>query len=205
MILETLCSIGFVASWLSACTPPATSVVGYVEGEYVQIAPIDVARIVALNVRRGDLVKAGETIGSVEATDAEIAVRNAEGALAQAKAELANILYGRRPEEIAAIQATLDAAKVQTEDNKRLRWYWVDRNGDGEATAAEVTVETAPEIWGSGHAWIGDDFTWYTPRVNTWLDHAGPTVVRVKEWLPGGAPVNSVRLTSWPRLFWTDM
>ena len=103
MILETLCAIGFVASWLSACAPPAASVVGYVEGEYVQIAPIEVARIVALDVRRGDLVKAGETIGAVEATDAEIAVRNAEGALAQAQAELANILYGRRPEEIAAI------------------------------------------------------------------------------------------------------
>ena len=33
MILEALCSIGFVASWLSACAPPATAVVGYVEGE----------------------------------------------------------------------------------------------------------------------------------------------------------------------------
>ena len=32
-------------------------------------------------------------------------MRNAEAALAQAKAELANILYGRRPEEIAAIEA----------------------------------------------------------------------------------------------------
>ena len=89
MILEPLCSIGFVASWLSACAAPAVSVVGYVEGEYVQIAPIEVARIVALDVRRGDLVKAGETIGAVEATDAEIAVRNAEGALAQAQAERA--------------------------------------------------------------------------------------------------------------------
>ena len=64
-------------------------------------------------------MKAGEPIGAVETTDAEIAVHNAEGALAQAQAELANILYGRRPEEIAAIEATLDAAKVQTEDNKR--------------------------------------------------------------------------------------
>ena len=50
MILETLYSIGFVASWLSACAPPTASVVGYVEGEYVQIAPIDVARIVSLDV-----------------------------------------------------------------------------------------------------------------------------------------------------------
>ena len=33
---NALCSIGFVASWLSACAPPAAAVVGYVEGEYVQ-------------------------------------------------------------------------------------------------------------------------------------------------------------------------
>ena len=147
MILETLCSIGFVASWLSACSPPAASVVGYVEGEYVQIAPIDVARIVALDVRRGDLVKAGETIGSVEATDAEIAVHNAEGALAQAQAELANILYGRRPEEIAAIQATLDAAKVQTEDNKRSLDRERDLNARGFAPQADLDrAQTAYDV-----------------------------------------------------------
>ena len=147
MILATLCSIGFIASWLSACAPPAASVVGYVEGEYVQIAPIDVARIVALNVRRGDLVKAGETIGSVEATDAEIAARYAEGALAQAKAELANILYGRRPEEIAAIQATLDAAKVQTEDNKRSLERERDLNARGFAPQADLDrAQTAYDV-----------------------------------------------------------
>ena len=147
MILETLCSIGFVASWLSACAPPATSVVGYVEGEYVQIAPIEVARIVSLDVRRGDLVKAGETIASVEATDAEIAVRNADGALAQAQAELANILYGRRPEEIAAIQATLDAAKVQTEDNQRSLDRVRDLNARGFAPQADLDrAQTAYDV-----------------------------------------------------------
>ena len=147
MILETLCSIGFVASWLSACAPPSTSVVGYVEGEYVQIAPIEVARIVALDVRRGDLVKAGETIGAVEATDAEIAVRNAEGALAQAQAELANILYGRRPEEIAAIQATLDAAKVQTADNQRSLDRERDLNARGFAPQADLDrAQTAYDV-----------------------------------------------------------
>jgi HlyD family secretion protein len=147
MILETLCSIGFVASWLSACESPAASVVGYVEGEYVQIAPIEVARIVALDVRRGDLVKAGETIGSVEATDAVIAVSNTEGALAQAKAELANILYGRRPEEIAAIEASLDAAKLQSEDNKRSLDRARDLNTRGFAPQADLDrAQTAYDV-----------------------------------------------------------
>ena len=70
-------------------------------------------------VRRGDMLKAGDRIATLETTDAEIAVRNAEAALAQANADLANILYGRRPEEIAAIEANLNAAQVQQDDAQR--------------------------------------------------------------------------------------
>ncbi len=147
MILEALCSIGFVASWLTACAPANAAVVGYVEGEYVAIAPIDVARIVSLGVRRGDWVKAGDLIGAVESTDAEIAVRNAEGQLAQAKAELANILYGRRPEEIAAIEASLNAAKVQTDDAKRSLDRKRDLNTRGFAPQADLdAAQTAYDV-----------------------------------------------------------
>jgi HlyD family secretion protein len=147
MILESLCSIGWLAGWLSACAAPTASVVGYVEGEYVQIAPIEVARIVALEARRGDRVKAGQTIGSVEATDAVIAVSNAEGALAQAKAELANLRYGRRPEEIAAIEASLDAAKLQSEDNKRALDRARELNGRGFAPQADLDrAQTAYDV-----------------------------------------------------------
>jgi HlyD family secretion protein len=147
MILETFCSYGFIAAWLSACAPAPAAVVGYVEGEYVEIAPIDVARIETLTVKRGDLVTAGETIGALETTDARIAVSNAEGALAQAKSDLANMLYGRRPEEIAAIEATLAAAKVQTEDNKRSLDRKVDLNARGFAPQADVdAAQTAYDV-----------------------------------------------------------
>ena len=61
-------------------------------------------------MRRGDVLKAGETIARLETADAEIALRNAEAALAQAKADLANLQKGRRPEEIAALEATLKCA-----------------------------------------------------------------------------------------------
>jgi len=147
MMLGALCSIGFLASWLSFCPAPSASVVGYVEGEYVQIAPIDVARIVALDVRRGDFVTAGQTIASVETADAEIAVRNAEGALAEAKAGLANILYGRRPEEIAAIQASLDAARTQTDDAKRTLDRARELNTRGFAPQADLDrAQTAYDV-----------------------------------------------------------
>ena len=119
MILETICAVALIAKILPACAPPVNAAVGYIEGEYVNVAPIEVARVANEYVRRGDKLKAGDRIATLETTDAEIAVRNAEAALAQANADLANILYGRRPEEIAAIEANLKAAQVQQDDAQR--------------------------------------------------------------------------------------
>ena len=119
MIREAICGLTFLAKLLPFCGPPANTAVGYIEGEYVNVAPIDVARITTEYVRRGDTLKAGDRIATLETTDAEIAVRNAEAALGEAQAQLSNILYGKRPEEIAAIAADLDAARVQRDDAQR--------------------------------------------------------------------------------------
>jgi HlyD family secretion protein len=147
MILETLCAFQLIAALLPACAPAAPVAVGYVEGEYVQIAPIDTARILALSVRRGDLVKSGDPIARVEAEDAEIAVRNAEGQVAQSEAEYANIIYGRRPEEIAAIEAQLNSANVQMEDARRSLERKHDLHTRGFAPQSEFdAAETAYDV-----------------------------------------------------------
>jgi HlyD family secretion protein len=115
MTLASLCAFG----WLSAlpfCAPSEEAVIGYVEGEYVAVAPIDVARIEAESVRRGDVLKAGEPIAQLEWADAKIALRNAEATLAQSQSDLANLKKGRRPEEIDALQASLKGAEVSAED-----------------------------------------------------------------------------------------
>ena len=51
-----------MASLFSACAAPAPLAVGYVEGEYVLLAPIEVAEVETVSVRRGDRVEAGEAI-----------------------------------------------------------------------------------------------------------------------------------------------
>ncbi len=100
MILDTICAVALVAKILPACAAPSNAAVGYIEGEYVNVAPIEVARIAGEYVRRGDKLKAGDRIATLETADAEIAVHNGEAALAEAKAELANILYsGEEPGE----------------------------------------------------------------------------------------------------------
>ena len=87
--------------------------VGYVEGEYVQLAPVSSAELVEVAVRQGDRVATGQPVARQERTDAEIALAEAEAARAEAEAELANLREGSRPEEIAVTEAALEAAQVR--------------------------------------------------------------------------------------------
>ena len=98
---------------LAACEKPAdTGLLGYVEADYVYAAPVSGGRIAAVDVKRGDTVAAGAPLFSLDATD-EIAKRDeAVAALDEAKAKLADLQTGERPEELAVIQAQLDAAKA---------------------------------------------------------------------------------------------
>lgn len=88
---------------------------GYVEAEYTYVAPLDAGRIVALDVARGDQVAAGQKLFALEA-DAERAARDrATAELAQAEADLADLLKGERPEDLAIIKAQLDEARASLE------------------------------------------------------------------------------------------
>lgn len=114
----SLCSIPIIRSLLSGCIalPLAT---GYVEGEYVLVAPVEIATVASVAVRRGDAVTPGQALAMLETQDAEIAVAQAEAALAKATSNLANISQGRRPAEIAVIEASIASAEAQAESARR--------------------------------------------------------------------------------------
>ncbi|MFL5258219.1 MAG: HlyD family secretion protein [Hyphomicrobiales bacterium] len=109
--------IGFLAGVLPGCSlDAAPALAGFVEGEYTALAPIDIARVEAVLVRRGDRVQPGRQLAKLETSDAALKVRQAEARLAQAEAQLANLKLGKRPEEIAVIEATLASAKAQARE-----------------------------------------------------------------------------------------
>lgn len=118
--MSLVCSIPLMASLFSACGSGTPLAVGYVEGEFVLLAPIDTAKVESVAVRRGDRIEPGEKVAELERDDAEIAVSQAEAALAQAKAQLADLKFGKRPQEIAALEATLHAAKAAAEEARRV-------------------------------------------------------------------------------------
>jgi HlyD family secretion protein len=118
--MDFLCSLPIVAGLFSSCAPPPPLATGYVEGEYVLIAPVETGRILTISKKRGDRVVRNELLVQMEDADANIAVRQAEAALEQAKAQLANLKEGKRPEEMAVIEATVQSAKAQQAEAQRV-------------------------------------------------------------------------------------
>ena len=92
---------------------------GYVEGEFVDVGPEVSGRIVELAVARGDNVEVGDLLFRIDATEAERAVDQAEAEKAGAEAQLANLLGGKRPPEIAVIEAQIAEAKASLETARK--------------------------------------------------------------------------------------
>ncbi|WP_075995278.1 HlyD family secretion protein [Salaquimonas pukyongi] len=133
-----LCSLPLAATLIQTCAPPPPLATGYVEGEFVLAAPVETARLETLSVRRGDRVKAGSVLGSLEKRDAEIAVAQARAALAEAKMKLENLRTGRRAEEIAVLEAALTSAAAQANEAERTLERQQNLIKRGATTAARL-------------------------------------------------------------------
>jgi HlyD family secretion protein len=153
-MMSFLCSLPLAAWLFSACGPAAPLAVGYVEGEFVLLAPIETAEVREVTVKRGDRVEPGKPLAILERSDAEIAVREAEAALAQAQAQLADLQIGKRPEEIAVLEATLQSAIAQQKDADRALERARDLLRRGTTAQAEYDrAATAAEV---AHAAVGE-------------------------------------------------
>lgn len=155
--MSLLCSLPLAAQLFSACAPAAPLAVGYVEGDYVLLAPIEVAQVETIAVKRGDRVAPGRPVVTLENADAKIAIAQAEAALAQAQAQLADLQVGKRPEEIAVLKAQVDMAKAQAADAKRryIRASDLFKRGTGtqaDYDTASATLETANAQVGQAEA-----------------------------------------------------
>ena len=86
---------------------------GYAEGEYVRLGAPAAGWLVAVPVQRGDRVASGDLLFRLEDGRQRAAVAEADGQLARARATLADLKLGKRPEEIARIEANLAEARAQ--------------------------------------------------------------------------------------------
>ena len=150
-----LCAVPLVSWLFASCEPPMPFATGYVEGNYVQIAPVATAQILALTVTSGDRVASGQPLVALEKRDAEIALAQAEAALSRADSQLANLRQGKRPEEIRVIEASLASARAQAGEARRTadrlldlaaRGVATETQRDDASTAAEVAESRVTEI-----------------------------------------------------------
>ena len=101
---------------LAACQePPAPGWAGYAEGDYVYVAAPVAGRLQQLAVQAGDEVAAGAPLFALDGQAERDAARAAEAQLAAAEAQAANLQTGRRPDEIAQIEAQLRQARAQAQ------------------------------------------------------------------------------------------
>jgi len=136
------CAVHFVAALFTACSAGVSGASGFVEGEYVLAAPIETAQIVDVRVQRGQHVVAGDVLAVLEQRDVSIAVTDAESRLAEADAQLSDLLRGKRPEELAVIQATLASARAQAEDAARTLARRKDLVARGAGTQSDLDAAT---------------------------------------------------------------
>lgn len=136
--MSWLCSIPLAASLFSSCAAPDPLAVGYVEGEYVLLAPMEAAQVETLTVKRGDRFTPGQELVKLETRDASIAVTQADAALATAQSQLADLREGSRPEEMAVLEAALTSANAQADQARRTLERTEDLFRRGTATQAQL-------------------------------------------------------------------
>jgi len=91
---------------------PSGDAQGYIEGEYVYLAAPLGGALTNLAVARGDSVKTGQLLFELERQSEAAALTQAEKNLAQAQAQLDDLTKGRRPTEIASLEAQLQQSQA---------------------------------------------------------------------------------------------
>ena len=100
--------------WLGLASAPALpGFQGYVEGEFVLVAPSVGGTLTELSVRRGSQVAAGDALFALDSTEEAAARDEAAARLEQARDRLANLAKGKRAPEIDVLDAQLRQAEAQ--------------------------------------------------------------------------------------------
>ena len=101
-----------VAACNRAPDDKAGRVSGYVEATEVRVAPEVGGRLLEVAVAEGDRINAGDLVARIDASDAELAVRRAQAERDQARAQLALLRAGSRPEDIRQASSQMQSAQA---------------------------------------------------------------------------------------------
>lgn len=116
MRLISICCLSLFL--LAACAPTGKPELhGYVEGEYVRVAAPFAGQLTLLAVQRGATVSAGDALFALEQENEKAARLEAGERLQSAMANFANLQKGKRPDEVAAVEAQLAQARASAQQS----------------------------------------------------------------------------------------
>ncbi|RZI44329.1 HlyD family efflux transporter periplasmic adaptor subunit [Herbaspirillum sp. HC18] len=111
--MKSLCAWIMPLALLAGCgNKPADYFPGYAEAEYVRLASAISGTLTKLHVQRGDQLARNAPAFVLEQDSERAAREEAASRVQRAQAQLANLKKGRRPDEIAAIQAQLSQTEA---------------------------------------------------------------------------------------------
>lgn len=127
----------------------ALEVKGYlIPTQSISISPIDVAgRVVKLNIEEGMSFHKGDVLAEIDSTPYRAILAEAKAQSAAAKARLAELQTGSRPEEIQQSQAELEDAKAQLEQYRR---QWDRFRTEKAGSLTKIELDQAEAAFESG-------------------------------------------------------
>lgn len=137
-----------VALFLSACQPSEDNLHGYVEGEYLMIAPTSGGLLETLSVKRGQQVKLGDPLFSLDLTELVAQRDKAIADVGRLQAELDDLLKGERPEELEIIlkqkeQVIAVLTKAEADYNRGLALHKVGAVSVSDFEEMKASLDSA--------------------------------------------------------------
>lgn len=128
---------------LIACKPVDSDIInGYMEGEFVYIAPSASGILEEIYVTKGDNIKIGDKLFSIDTKTLQANVDTAKLSLEKAQSNYADLTKGKRSEEILIILKQKDQAEAVLKNSKQELNRSQELYNDGFASKSDLDLKT---------------------------------------------------------------
>ena len=123
---------------LAACSKPPPQALGTLEYDRIALPAPAAERVVAIDVREGERVKAGQALLQLDPTHTQSELAAAEAQAQQQREVLAELQAGPRGEDIERARANLAAVQAQARESRAYYDRLVPLKGKGYVAAADL-------------------------------------------------------------------